>query len=83
MTEHNALFYHEIMLVYNYDNTASQFCIILWKLKRKRQCNNVWVLAKTANWYEIFTTKASQKVYALLTHNQIKNISIFIAQLRL
>lgn len=48
MTEHNALFYHEIMLVYNYDNTGSQFCIILWKLKRKRQCNNVWVLAKPA-----------------------------------
>lgn len=36
MTEHNALFYHEIMLVYNYDNTGSQFCIILWKLKRKK-----------------------------------------------
>lgn len=72
MTELNALFYHEIMLVYNYDNTGSQFCIILWKLKRKRQCNNVWVLSKTVKWYEIFTTKASQKLYALLTHNQIK-----------
>lgn len=46
MTEHNALFYHEIMLVYNYDNTGSQFCIILWKSNRKRQCNIVWVPAK-------------------------------------
>lgn len=81
MTEHNALFYHEIMLVYNYDNTGSQFCIILWKLKRKRQSNIVWVLPKRAKRYEIFTIKASQKVYALLTHNQIKNISIFTAQL--
>lgn len=69
MTEHNALFHHEMMLVYNYDNTGSQFCIILWKLNRKRQCNIVWVLAKRAKWHEIFTINASLKVYALLTYS--------------
>lgn len=36
MTEHNAFFYHEMMLVYNYDNTASQFHIILQILNRKK-----------------------------------------------
>lgn len=81
MTEHNALFYHEIMLVYNYDNTGSQFCIILWKSNRKKQCNIVWVPTKRAKRYEIFTIKASPKVDVFLTYNKIKNISIFTAQL--
>lgn len=46
MTEHNALFYHEMMLVYDYDNTGL-FCIILWKLNRKRQCSIVRAMAKS------------------------------------
>lgn len=36
MTEHNALFYHEIMLVHDYAKTGSQFCIVLWELNRKK-----------------------------------------------
>lgn len=37
MIEHNAFFYHEMMLVYNYNNAASQFHIILWKLNRTKK----------------------------------------------
>lgn len=36
MTEHNALFYHEIMLVYNYDNTGSQFLHYFVEIKKKK-----------------------------------------------